>query len=213
MKRWFAALVGSAALVVCGIVHGYWTDRWAPPLEVTQAAERLKAIPLALGEWEGEVLEVKPGEAGQGVAGCIRRRYLHRQTGATISLFFVCGRPGPVSIHTPDVCYGASGFQVNTPSRYECRTGDSMWKADAARISATEETRLRLYWGWNDGPVWTAASDPRVQFARRPLLYKLYVVRELSAANEPNGREPCEEFLHTLLPVLQRVLLQNINNG
>jgi|SRR5579875_226429 hypothetical protein len=213
MKRWFAALVGSTALVICGIVHGYWTDRWAPPVEVGQAAERLDTIPLALGEWDGEALAVKPGEGGEGVAGCIRRRYVHRQTGAVISLFLVCGRPGPVSIHTPDVCYGASGFLVNTPDRYESSSGDRMWKADATRTRATEETRLRLYWGWYDGSAWTAVDDPRVHFARCPVLHKLYVVRELSGANEPNGNEPCEEFLHTLLPVLRRTLFCGVNHG
>lgn len=213
MKRWIAALVGSAALVACGIVHGYWTDRWAPPVETTQAAERLDAIPLEMGEWEGEALEVKPGEAGAGVARCIRRRYVHRKSGATISLFLVCGRSGPVSIHTPDVCYGASGFTINTSGRYETDSGDSMWKTEATRTSATEETRLRLYWGWSDGSAWTAASDPRVQFARRPVLHKLYVVRELSGWNESNRGEPCEEFLQTLLPVLQRVLFQNMSRG
>src|SRR5579875_916856 len=145
MKQWFAALISSVALVVCGIVHGYWTDRWAPPVETAQAAARLDAVPLVVGEWNGEVLEVKPGEAGEGVAGCIRRRYTHRQTGATLSLFLVCGRSGPVSIHTPDVCYGANGFWFNTLGRYESESGDSMWKADALRSNATEETRLRLY--------------------------------------------------------------------
>jgi|SRR5579875_2965830 hypothetical protein len=209
MKRWFAALLGSIALVVCGIVHGYWTDRWAPPVQVTQAAERLDTIPLALGEWDGEVLEVKPGEAGQGVAGCIRRRYFHRQTGAAISLFLVCGRPGPVSIHTPEVCYGANGFLVTPPVRYELSGGGDLWKADATRTNATEETRLRLYWGWNDGSAWKAVDDPRVQFARRPVLHKLYVVRELSAGNDPSSGEPCEEFLQVLLPVLQRTLFSN----
>ncbi len=206
MKQWFAALVGSIALVACGIVHGFWTDRWAAPVEVTKAAQRLNAIPLELGEWEGEAMEVKPGEAGAGVAGCIRRRYVHRQTGAAISLFLVCGRPGPVSIHTPDVCYGASGFLVNSRSRYEPGSGDSMWKADATRTSASEETRLRLYWGWGDGSAWMAAEDPRMQFARRPVLYKLYVVRELSGGTEPNRGEPCEEFFQLLTPVLRQVL-------
>jgi hypothetical protein len=206
MKQWLAALLGAVALVACGIVHGFWTDRWAPPAEVGKAAQRLDAIPLRLGEWEGEVEEVKPGDAGEGVAGCIRRRYVHRQTGATISLFLVCGRPGPVSIHTPDVCYGASGYLVNTRSRYQSGPGDSMWKADATRTTATEETRLRLYWGWSDSSAWMAADDPRVEFARCPVLHKLYVVRELSGWNEPNRGEPCEEFLQILTPVLQRVL-------
>jgi hypothetical protein len=206
MKRWFAALIGSVALIACGIVHGFWTDRWAPPVETSNAASRLEAIPLEMGEWDGEALPVKEGEAGAGVAGFIRRRYVHRKTGAAVSLFLVCGRPGPVSIHTPDVCYGASGYTVNTHSRYESSSGDRMWKSDATRTSATEETRLRLYWGWSDGSAWTAAEDPRVQFARRPVLHKLYVVRELNGANEANQNEPCEGFLQTLLPVLRRTL-------
>ncbi|HZV03982.1 MAG TPA: exosortase-associated EpsI family protein [Gemmataceae bacterium] len=206
MKRWFAALIGSAALIACGIVHGYWTDRWSPPVETAQAAERLSAIPLELGEWDGEVLAVKDGEAGAGVAGFIRRRYVHRKTGATVSLFLVCGRPGPVSIHTPDVCYGASGFTFSTRGQYESGSGDSMWKADAVLTKATEETRLRVYWGWSDGSSWMAADDPRVQFARRPVLHKLYVQRELSEASDASRNEPCEEFLQTLLPALRKAL-------
>jgi hypothetical protein len=206
MKRWFAALIGSIALIVCGIVHGYWTDRWTPPIETTQAAERLKSIPLELGEWEGEALEIKPGEAGKGVAGWIKRDYVHRKTGITMSLFLVCGRPGPVSIHTPDVCYGGSGFQVNTSGRYEFDGGQSLWKTDATRTNATEQTRLRLYWGWSDGSGWLAADDARRQFARRPVLHKLYVVRKLSGLSEAEGTEPCEEFLNVLLPELRRTL-------
>lgn len=206
MKRWIAALFGSFALVACGIVHGFWTDRWVPPMETVQAAERLQAIPLELGEWDGEALEVKTGEAGAGVAGCIKRRYVNHKTGVVISLFLVCGRGGPVSIHTPEACYGASGFVVNARTRYDSPTGDNLWKTDATRTNATEQTRLRLYWAWCDGSAWLAANDAREQFARRPVLHKLYVQRELSGLNESTQTEPCEEFLSLLLPALRRTL-------
>lgn len=206
MKQWIAALIGSTALVACGIVHGFWTDRWATPVETTQAAERLDAIPLELGDWEGEALEVKPNEAGEGVARCIKRRYVHRKTGTMVSLLLVCGRPGPVSIHTPEVCYGATGFQLGVKERYDAGEGDLLWKTNAVRNTTTEETRLRLYWGWCDGSNWTAATEARVQFARRPVLHKLYVVRELSGLNESNRNEPCEEFLARLLPALRKTL-------
>lgn len=206
MTRWIAVLIGSTALIACGIVHGFWTDRWAAPVETTQAAERLHDIPLELGEWDGEEFEVKPNEAGAGVAGCIKRRYVHRKTGTTVSLLLVCGRPGPVSIHTPEACYGARGFLVGVKDRYDAGGGDLLWKTDAVRDTATEETRLRLYWGWSDGSTWTASSEARVQFARRPVLHKLYVVRELSGLNETNRNEPCEEFLTLLLPALRKSL-------
>ncbi len=162
MMRWFAALIGSGALIACGIVHGFWTDRWVPPVETAEAAARLDALPLELGDWDGQTLEVKPGEAGAGVAGCINRHYVHRKTGTVVSLFLVCGRPGPVSIHTPEVCYGASGFMVGAKGRIEMEeAGDNLWKADAVRTSATDEKHLRLYWAWNGGNGWTAS-------ARRP---------------------------------------------
>lgn len=205
MMRWIAALVGSAALITCGIVHGFWTDRWAPTVETAEAAQRLNAIPLELDDWEGEVIETKPGEAGEDVAGWIRRRYVHRKTGVTVSLLLVCGKGGPVSIHPPEVCYSANGYLLNNKVRYE--TGnESMWKTDVIRTSATEETRKRLYWGWNDGGGWTASAEPRSQFARRPVVHKLYVERVVSGVNESNQSEPCEEFLSVLLPALRRTL-------
>ena len=126
MMRWFAALIGfgrpdclRSSCMDSGRIAG------SPPVETAQAAERLDAMPLELGEWDGEVGEVKAGEAGAGVAGCIKRRYVHRKTGAVVSLFLVCGRPGPVSIHTPEVCYGASGFLVGNKSAVELdQSGD-----------------------------------------------------------------------------------------
>ncbi len=206
MTRWIAALIGSTALVVCGIVHGFWTDRWTPPIEATQAAERLNDIPLELGEWDGEAMEVKPDEAGGGVAGFLKRRYVHRKTGTVLSLLVFCGRPGPVSIHTPEACYGARGFQIGLKDRYEAGGGDRFWKTDAIRNSATDETRLRLYWGWSDGVNWNAADEARLQFARCPVLHKLYVVRELNGLNESSRNEPCEDFLTQLLPALRKTL-------
>ena len=206
MMRWFAALIASVALIACGIVHGFWTDRWVPPVETEQAAERLNSVPLEIGDWDGEVNEVKKGEAGVGVAGCIKRRYVNRKTGMAVSLFLVCGRPGPVSIHTPESCYGASGFLLNTKGRFDAESGDNLWKTDAFRTSATEETRLRLYWGWNSGNGWTASDDARRQFVRQPVLHKLYVVRELDGLTDTPRSEPCEEFLRLLLPALQTTL-------
>jgi hypothetical protein len=206
MLRWFSALLASAALIACGLVHGYWTDRWHPPVETAAAAGRLEALPLDLGDWQGTEIDMKPGEGGAGIAGCIQRRYVHR-SGIAVSMYLVCGRPGPVSIHIPEVCYGANGFMVGSRSRTTITEhGDTMWKVDAVRSNVSEETRLRLYWGWHDGSAWKAADDARLEFARRPVLHKLYVVRELTGVNEGDRREPCQEFLTVLLPALEKAL-------
>jgi hypothetical protein len=208
MMRWFFALTASLALVASGLVHGFWTDRWQAPPETQEAALRLDRLPLELGDWRGQSEEVKPGQAGQGVAGCIQRSYVNDKTGAIVVLALVCGRPGPVSIHSPEVCYVASGYSFGSRSRVRVSDGEpaqELWTADALRTNATEEKRERLFWGWNGGQGWSAADDPRIQFARRPVLHKIYVKREL-VDNERPREEPCQEFLRVLLPVLDQTL-------
>jgi hypothetical protein len=206
MLKWIAALSASAALVASGVVHGVWTDRWQPSAAVARAAERLEDLPLEIGAWKGQRIEVKPGQAGAGVAGFIQRRYENHQTGAAVAFALVCGRPGPVSIHTPEVCYGARGYRVGTRQRVAVADGQgSLWKTDAARTTATDEVRRRIYFGWYCSGKWQAPDDARLEFPREPVLHKLYVVRDLAAAESRD--EPCEEFLKVLLPELHRTVL------
>ncbi len=206
MLKWMAALSASAALVASGVVHGIWTERWQPSVDVARAAERLDDLPLEIGPWQGQRLEVKPGQAGAGVAGFIQRRYENPHTGAAVLLALVCGRPGPVSIHTPEACYGASGYLVGNRQRVAA-PGDqgSFWKTDAIRTTATDEVRLRIYFGWYASAKWVAPDDARTAFPREPVLHKLYVVRELGPVESKT--EPCEEFLQALLPELGRTVL------
>lgn len=206
MKRWVFVGLASAALIACGLVHGSWTQRWTPGAESTQAAERLDQLPLTIGDWQGEAMEVKPGQAGASVAGCVQRRYVHRRSGATVVLALVCGRAGPVCVHTPETCYGASGYTVGTPRRVTVSSFADMWTADATRTRATEETRVRIYWGWSDGDGWRAPDNARMTFVQRPVLHKLYVLRELGERESSSKEEACETFLKVLLPQLQRSL-------
>src|SRR4051812_47434881 len=116
MMRWLLAGTAAAALVAAGIVHGFWTDRWTASVDTREAALQLHNIPMTLGDWEGEEIDVKQGQAGPGVAGCIQRRYFNSRLGVTVILALVNGRPGPVATHTPEVCYGASGYLVGQRS-------------------------------------------------------------------------------------------------
>jgi hypothetical protein len=202
-------IAASLALVACGLVHGFWTDRWQEAVEPSLAAQKLDHLPLQIGDWQGEEIEVGPGQVGKGVAGCIQRRYVHRFTGVTVVLAMVCGRPGPVSIHTPEACYDASGYTVGARRRAPVNGHEDscdMWTADAVRSKQTEETRVRLYWGWSTGQGWSASEDPRLVFARSPVLHKLYVLRDLANASEAGRDEPCQAFLQALVPELQKAL-------
>lgn len=215
MMRWIMGTVAAVALVMTGWVHGNWTDRWATDDLVTKAAAALDEIPMQFGEWEGKNLELKQGQAGPGVAGCVQRSYVNRRTGVSVVIALVNGRPGPVATHTPEVCYGASGYTVQQKQPVE--VGDKnaparFWTSDAVRKRVTEETRLRLYWAWNGGQGWSASTDARQEFPRssHPVLHKLYVLRELGLdlmeGKAKDKDEPCVAFLDALLPVLDQKL-------
>jgi hypothetical protein len=217
MTRWLFAGTAALALVAAGLVHGYWTDRWSTSADTQDAARRLQDVPLVIGDWEGEEIEVRPGQAGPGVTGCIQRRYFNRHLRATVVLALVNGRPGPVGTHTPEACYGASGYvvarrtEVKVPLDTEGGSAQ-FWTSDAVRTNVSEETKLRLFWAWNAGQGWVAAKDARGEFprSRYPVLHKLYVLRDISGTADRGKagtrEEPCVVFLEALLPVLDRVL-------
>src|SRR5262249_9827140 len=106
-------ILASLVLVgTLGAVHGGFTDRWGPsgPLERGPAA--LRRVPVAFGDWSGEDVPYEPEDmARAGIKGCVYRRYTHARTREVVSVLLVCGRGGPISVHTPDVCYAGAGYR------------------------------------------------------------------------------------------------------
>jgi hypothetical protein len=203
------AAAGALVLVLgSGLVYGLWTGRWDPPAAMpTDLSNRLEGISTTLGDWEGENIEVDTRGAAP-VLGRLERRYRNTRTNQIVTLSLVCGKPGPISIHTPDVCYGSSGYVVGEPKKFNPphATGAEFWTADALKKKSTDQTRLRIFWAWNGGEGWQAADSPRLVFVRFPVLYKLYLIRELSAAGDPLDDDSCLELFHQLQPELQRAL-------
>src|SRR2546429_261782 len=60
--------------------------------------------------------------------------------------------------------------------------------------------------GWSAGRGWLARKMPRWTFRREPVLYKLYVAREMSRPDEPVESDPCFAFLRAWLPRVNAVL-------
>jgi hypothetical protein len=150
------------------------------------------------------------------VAGNLLRRYVNKRLGVSVDLVLVNGKPGPVATHTPEVCYGASGFEVGQRKEVRLDTGERpahFWTADAVKARVSKEMKLRLFWAWNGGEGWVASSDARNQFPRHryPVLHKLYVIRDLSAPGSAftSKDEPSEAFLQALLPQLDRTLFRS----
>ena len=205
-------LVLFALILLLGAGHGIWIDRWSNSKELENSLARLDKVPMTFGDWQGENLEYEPEDMSRaGIKGCIFRRYRNTRTGASISVLLVCGRGGPISVHTPDVCYTAAGFQQSggqTRTEVGSSSGD-FWKSIFARPNWIVPRRLEILWAWSrDGTTWLAPESPRYTFARYPAVYKLYVVRETSATSR-DGDETSKDFIIRFLPELRRSFESN----
>lgn len=206
IRRFWPVLAAGCVLTAAAVAHGWRTDRWGSTADLTAAAGRLDALPMRIGDWEATVLEL-PAEQVRvaNVAGLTARRYTHRYTRAEVTVLILCGRPGPVAVHTPDICYRGAGF-VMGPRRTEPLTeGNTAWVADFTKAGPQPET-LRIRWAWGTGGGWTAAASPRLQFARERVLYKMYLVRPVPPGGDPAENPPELAFAGEFLPVLQATL-------
>src|SRR5436190_8799375 len=194
--RFIYPVTALIAVLASGVVHGLLTDRWQPAPEPAARAARLELVPFVLGDWVGEDIETDGPQVGP-IAGYLHRRYLNRQTGMGVTVYMVCGRPGPICIHTPDVCYAATGYEIISQDRVSLPSdiGDGEFRtAKLRRSNSTQEQRLRIFWSWSDGQSWSIPDSPRLEFARRPVLFKLYLLREEKSSNRSSPQADSAEF-------------------
>jgi hypothetical protein len=92
------------------------------------------------------------------------------------------------------------------PSKSEPIAGENTaWVADFTKPGGQAEP-LRIRWAWSDGGLWVASGSPRTAFARSRVLYKLYLVRPLSAKADPATESAEADLMKDLLPALQTTL-------
>ncbi len=208
-RRLLLIVPAIVAVIATGVVHGFWTGRWQYSTEPAEAASRLTKVPLEAGDWLGQDLETDPRLLSDAY-GVLYRRYVNRRNGKAVTVYLLCGRSGPLSVHTPDVCYGGSGFTVTRLGRQSCPAGaDDPGQFEAAQMAKkrqVENLLLRVFWSWSADGSWRIPDNPRVTFAQHPVLYKLYLIRELAQANEPVEEDACLDLMRQLQPELRRSL-------
>ena len=206
MKRMLPAVAAVSLVLIAGVVHGFWTDRWHTSKSLEAAVANLERVPRKVGDWKAEPM--KGDRSDRAVSGQVDLHYVNQKTGDSISLTLVCGRPGPVSIHTPDVCYGASGFKVGRKTPFTPPGFDDahFFTTEVTHSTAAVQRRQRIFWSWFAAGRWEAPDNPRFTFSRRlPVLFKLYVLRDM-VSDLPLDQDPCVDFLRQLLPELKKAL-------
>jgi hypothetical protein len=198
-------------LVLTGVAHGLRSDRWGVAAEVREAAARLDRIPPTVGDWEGKPLDLD--ENALRIAQLVGHRaatFTHHVTAEKVSLIVLCGRPGPIGSHTPDICYQGMGLHMEgEPERRKVEAPGGLsaefWTARFVGTGPVPEA-LRIWWAWGTLGDWGASASPRLTLARNPALYKIYVV---SPSRNPGGdlsEDSGRKLIEALLPELRTAL-------
>jgi hypothetical protein len=209
MRKTLPLVILAAVLALDGVVYGLWTNRWRSPEALERAVARLENVPEVIGAWQvdsSRVLDER--EAAQaGFTGHLVRTYKNRVSGQALTVMLACGPAGPLSVHTPDVCYRGAGYDVmkTIAKRTDAPAGAELWEARFGKPESTTPAELRVVWAWNVAGDWSAPDNPRFAFAGAPALYKLYVVQELMQ-DDRGADQVCADFLDQLLPELNRQL-------
>jgi hypothetical protein len=208
MFRTLPLVAAFAVLIVSGLIHGLWTQRWHSSRDLDNAVARLQSVGPKAGPWSSVNVDVDPEPYQQARAvGYWMRRYTKPGFAGSFSVILMCGRAGHMAVHTPDVCYRGAGYEsAGEPSRETIALTPprhaEFWTTVFRQPGKVTGTALRIYWAWSYDGHWQAPSSPRWTFGGSPYLYKLYVVSE-----DAEGRSDAStEFLQQLLPELQRSL-------
>ena len=212
MTRALTFAIGLAVVIASGVVYGAWTQRWQKSADLEARAALLRDLPADVGRWKSQPVELESDSlAMAGAEGWWARRFTDDRTGSQVLVILLCGRPGPISVHRPETCYGGAGFALAappiryTPQRADGAAAAEFWtgKFKQPEVGGQE---LRIFWSWYGDGAWQAADNPRLTFAHLQVLYKLYVVRETDGYAERLDDDPAGDFLGALMPTLTHTL-------
>ena len=193
-----------------GILHGRLSQRWGASGQAAAAGRRLADFPDHIGEWTTrERFELaKTTVDTLQCSGYLNRSYINQATGEIVNVAVVVGPPGPISVHTPEICYASAHHGIAQSRRAvktRARTGEQVetW-ALTFESTRVDKTLLRVHYAWARDERWAAIANPRVSMAGAPYLYKLQLATLLPSGSDIGDNDPCSNFLADFAPAFRR---------
>ena len=207
--------VAAVAAVGGAVYQGRMCDRWTMEIseELKLFAQRLEGVPKQIGDWKSSELEVDQEQFKESKCnGVVSRVYTHSATGKSVSVYLVSGKAYHVTIHSPDWCYVAAGYTMKgKPINYAVKSANTTDDPDFLtalffKETATETSRLRILWSYTDDGKWTAPKLAKQLFARKPALYKVYLISEVDESPVPLAEDLSVAFAKEFIPTVTKVL-------
>ncbi len=202
--------IGTAVLLmgVSCYYQGKWSERWGEFPELAIFAEQLKEIPMSVGEWRGEDEQKTDERILQisGAAGELVRTY-RNAAGEEVRMMLMCARFRDVFYHTPDRCYPAAGFEMQSQPQREVIDDSQFFTTTFLKSEPTGTHAERGYWSWSVDGEWLAPTNEKLTFAGERALYKLYVFGAIpTSESDRSGRDFLGDFIRAFMPALKTAL-------
>lgn len=215
-KQLAAGLFAATMLTgAAGWVDAHLSNRWSTPHELQVAARRLTEVPTQVGDWQMQSSRPLAPDVEQ-MLQCeanFNRTYVNSKTHEAVHVAAIVGPSGPTVAHTPEICYTSHDHvELDTPTAISIRQSEnpdeSFWRM-TFRANDLNGARLRVYYAWSDtSGVWSASKYPRLKYSGKPALYKIQLSSEWPDSKESEEDDPCQRFLQSFLPTLDKALFQ-----
>lgn len=200
-------LIAALATVASGYVSGQLSNRWGKSDDAARGSLLIESIPTEVGVWRFQGRQELSDDSLDQLECYAYENggYLNTETGEVIQLSLIVGPFGPMSVHSPDICYPAAGYQ---PTGERHRTQISTGRETADLWVTSFQPRglgtlpLSVYYSWNAHGVWLAPDNARFSLGGAPVVFKLQVASRADASGEAsNSKDSCERFLEEFLPI------------
>ena len=194
-------LVLAVALTIVGtFVHGNLTYRWDTNAKVDALVEAMGNVPTKIGAFELASKEALAEHAANQLQcfGDQIRTYRDPATNRKIQVALLMGPTGPISVHTPDICYSSRKFKKlgkRAPLAVTRIAGeDQFWSIQFQSRDLTGEF-IRSIYGWSTDGLWQAPETARFEFAGEPYLFKIEFVIFAESLDELERDADALEFV------------------
>lgn len=202
-----------AMTLVSGTIHGRMSRRWGAVPAMLTAGTELEKIPHEFGAWRLQSSEALPEDVKKMLecTGSVVRTYVDRKTGQAVDVMVLVGPSGPISAHTPEVCFSSQNYTiVESRKRVSIRSPsgpeNEFW-ALTFRSNDLAARTLQVYYGWSTDGRWSAPTQPRFRFATSPYLYKIQLSAYRRNGHSTSTNDLCRTFLEDCLPAIEGCLV------
>ena len=209
-------MILAGATLLGGVIQGRMSRRWGRSQEFQVLADRLQELPTEIGPWH---MRASPplapaAEAVLECAGYVSRQYENRKTGEIVTVAVLLGPAGPISVHTPDVCYSSQEFTViGSPEADPVRRRRRLARRTVEHVSPVDESDgrqlARLLRLVHRRPVVGAGGRP-FRVCRPAASLQDSSGRTIAVAGRRKASDQCRIFLKEFLPAVRPYLVKPV---